>query len=295
MSRFFQFLEKRNFDITEPPPPPPRLDGDVENPLGAPDILSVLHTAPQDLDQPKRAEQLLPLRQVEIKEVSLHPGAHLICQTDPRSAAADRFRYLRMRLRQLRKGRELRRLLITSPLPRDGKSTMALNIVTALAERGKRSVLLIDADFHHSAISQQFGLQTEPGLTECLGSTLNPLIPMRRLEPLGWYFLPAGKHAANSSELLDNEAISTVMQKLSLYFDWIVLDAPPVLPIADALSLAQHCDGSLLVARAGFTPSKAVEDAFQLLGHKHVIGIILNGAEGAKYARTTGSLTYTSD
>jgi Mrp family chromosome partitioning ATPase len=70
-----------------------------------------------------------------------------------------------------------------------------------------------------------------------------------------------------------------VMQKLSLHFDWILIDSPPLIPLTDALSLGRQANGSLLVARAGRTPSDALEKAIALLGQQHVIGVVLNGVE----------------
>ena len=93
-------------------------------------------------------------------------------------------------------------------------------------------------------------------------------------------FLPSGKRDAGSpTELLQPQELSTLFQKLSSQFDWIVVDSPPVLPLSDAVALRQHIDGTLLVAMAGSTPSKAVNDAIALLGRKHILGLILNGIE----------------
>ena len=84
---------------------------------------------------------------------------------------------------------------------------------------------------------------------------------------------------SSPTELLQPQELSTLFQKLSSQFDWIVVDSPPVLPLSDAVALRQHLDGSLLVARAGSTSAKAVEDAIALLGRRHIIGLILNGIE----------------
>ena len=107
-------------------------------------------------------------------------------------------------------------------------------------------------------------------------SRLNPLSAIRRVEPFGWYFLSAGQFSVGSpTELLQPQELATFFQKLSSQFDWIVVDSPPVLPLSDAVALRQHLDGTLLVARAGSTPAKAVEDAIALLGRKHIIGLSL--------------------
>jgi capsular exopolysaccharide synthesis family protein len=218
-------------------------------------------------------------QQIAVEEVRVQPASRIVFHTDPNSPAADRFRFLRMRLRALWNTKRLRTLLVTSPLPEDGKSTIALNLATALAEGGKRTVLLIEGDLHRSPLTQHLGLEVRPGLAECLERGLNPVSALRRLEPLGWYVLPAGHATGNPTELLQSEALPGVMQALVPYFDWILIDSPPVIPLTDALSLGRHANASLLVARAGQTPKDAIEKALGLLGREHIVGVVLNGVE----------------
>jgi capsular exopolysaccharide synthesis family protein len=187
---------------------------------------------------------------------------------------------MRLRLQERADAGKLKRILVTSPLPQDGKSTIALNVATALADRGKRSVLLMEGDLYHSTLAQHLGIPVRLGLAECLEGGLDPMSALRRLEPLGWYFLSAGNPHGHPTELLQSEKLAGFLEKLFRHFDWVVIDSPPVNPIPDALSLAQHADASLLVVRAGSTPHDAVTAACALLGPEHVIGIILNGVEG---------------
>jgi capsular exopolysaccharide synthesis family protein len=231
--------------------------------------------AQQDLPQSSGSD----FPQIPVEEVDLRPETRVAFHADPGSPGADRFRLLRMRLHHLRKEKNLRSLLVTSPLPEDGKSTIALNLATALAEQGRCKVLLIEGDLHQPCLSSRLGLGYRPGLAECLEGTLSPLSAIRRLEPLGWCLLAAGNPERNPTELLQTDAFSGVMQELSLYFDWILIDSPPVLPLTDALLLKQQADATLLVARAGHTPGNAVEEAMELVGRKHVVSIVLNCAE----------------
>lgn len=288
MSRFFDFLQR----LDEPPsnslPDSERAPENSEQIGEARQILSVLHR-PQVSGDSTGRDHALELGNIPIEEVQVRPATRLVFHTDPTSPAADRFRLLRMRLRELRKAGKLRSVLVTSPLPGDGKSTIVLNLATALAEGGKRAVLLIDADLHHTSLNHQLRINAPTGLTQCLEKGSNPLSVIRRLEPLNWYLLPAGAPAANPTELLQTEALSNVIQRLSPHFDWVLIDSPPVIPLTDAVSLTHHTDGTLLVARAGHTPPKAIETAITLLGRAHVIGVALNGVEGlnrvySKYA-----------
>jgi capsular exopolysaccharide synthesis family protein len=216
-----------------------------------------------------------------VVEADIRAENRLIYQTAPRSPAADRFRYLRMRLRELWSAGKLRKLLVTSPLAHDGKSTILLNLATALSERGKRTVLVVEADLHYSTISEILGLDPWAGLSDCLqDESTSPLSAVRRVEPLGWHLMPAGEPRRNPTELLQTPGFGAIMQRLTPHFDWILIDSPPAVPLTDALSLQQHADGSLLVVRAGQTPREAVEQAVTLLGKKKIVGILLNAVEG---------------
>ena len=217
---------------------------------------------------------------IPIEEVHLQPEMRIALFNNPRSPGADRYRFLRMRLQEVKDATKLQKLLITSPLPQDGKSTVALNLATALAEHGKRNVLLIEADLYHPTIVQRLGLQIRPGLGACLEGGMDALSALRQIQPLGWYLLPAGELRENPTELLHSESISGVLQRLSAYFDWILIDTPPVVPLTDAVSLSRHVDATLLVVRAGCTPQGTVKEALSLLGPKRVLGIVFNAAEG---------------
>jgi capsular exopolysaccharide synthesis family protein len=228
----------------------------------------------------RQVEEALQLKHILTEEVHVHPGSRIVLHTDPSSPGADRFRYLRMCLRELWNAGKLRSLLITSALPQDGKSTMSLNLATALAEGGRRSVLLLEADLHNPSLSKQLGLENRSGLSDCLEGVLNPLSAIRRLEPLNWYFLPAGNAVGHPTELLQTEALTLLMQKLSSLFDWVLVDSPPVIPVTDALSLARQTSATLLVAREGYTPREAVEKTVALIGKQRLLGVILNGVDG---------------
>ncbi len=225
-------------------------------------------------------ETTFQLDQISTEEVQVQPSSRIVMHTEPRGAAADRFRFLRMCLRELWSAGKLKTLQITSPLPQDGKSTIALNLATALAEGGKRTVLLIEADLHRPTLTEQLGLERRAGLSDCLEGGLNPILALRRLEPLSWYLLPAGEPHSNPTELLQTEALAGMLQTLSPHFDWILIDSPPVIPLTDALSIARQTNATLLVAREGRTPREAIEKAIVVLGRQRVLGIVLNAAEG---------------
>jgi capsular exopolysaccharide synthesis family protein len=218
--------------------------------------------------------------QIPAQTVEIRPESRIVAHTDPRGPTADRLRFLRLRLNQVWSAEKFKRLLVTSPLPHDGKSTIALNLAVTLAEEGKRTVLLLDGDLHRATVSRELGLAGGQGIADCLESDKDPCSMVRRIDPLGFYFLPAGNPRGNPSELLQRGPLSTMMESLSPHFDWMIIDSPPVTPLTDALSWKERADATLLTVRAGRTPTHAAEEALNLLGRKHVFAIILNAVEG---------------
>src|SRR5215467_10939003 len=108
-------------------------------------------------------ERTFAFQKIRTERIFIEGANRIVFHTDPKGPGADRFRLLRMRLRERAKTHKLKTLLITSPLPHDGKSTVSLNLATALAEGGKRTVLLVEADLHHAQILEQFGLEASDG------------------------------------------------------------------------------------------------------------------------------------
>jgi len=240
-------------------------------------------------------------RDFPVVEARVRPEHRVVFHTDPRGPAADRFRLLRMRLREFSNAGKLKKLLVTSPLAHDGKSTITLNLATALCERGKRSVLVLDADLHHSALTEGLGLSPWIGLTECLSDEATaPLSAIRRVEPFGWHLLPAGEPRRNPTELLQSLAFGNLVQQLSESCDWVLIDSPPAIAITDTISMQHNVDGTLLVVRMGRTPREAVDEAIELLGKKKILGVILNGVEPLdhlyyQYRRYDGNRDHSED
>jgi non-specific protein-tyrosine kinase len=215
-------------------------------------------------------------------EVSPVPAeSRVVVYCDPKSAGADRFRLAQIRLKSIQAARKLKSLLITSPLPDDGKSTVALNLATVLCENGKVPVLLLEADVSRPAFLKRLGLKPWPGLAECHKRSDDPMLAVRRIAPLGFYLLPAGQPAEDSGSILQSNFTSQLIKGLSSSsFSWILIDSPPTTPVADILALKAQADGTLLVARAGETPREAIEESARNLGRDHILGIILNGVVG---------------
>ena len=235
--------------------------------------------------------------QASTKSIEVGHGAEIVVHTAPSGILADRLRFLRAQLRVLWSTEKLKTLLVTSPSPQDGKSTIALNLATVLAEHGARRVLLVEADLHHPTVTERLclGNKTTAGLSDCLENGADPVYLIQRVGPLEIYLLSAGKPEAHPTELLQSDALPALMRTVRDRFDWVVVDSPPVQPLPDTLLLRQQTDATLLVVRAGHTPVPAVDEAVTLIGKKHILGMVLNGVEGLDRAYSKYYSSYGGD
>jgi capsular exopolysaccharide synthesis family protein len=208
-------------------------------------------------------------------QVVLAPQGRLVC-FDDEGLAAEAFRLLGVRLRHLRRDRPLRKVLITSTIPGEGKSTVAANLACALALTTQQKVLLLEGDLRRPSLSSLFGVGSNPGLCECLQGERTLAKSIYRLETPSLWILPAGSAQTNPLEVLQSGRLSAMMDQLTAWFDWIVVDSPPVLPLADTSVWARLADGILLVTRQGTTDKRHLERGLEALEPKKVIGAVVN-------------------
>ena len=209
-------------------------------------------------------------------EVSVLPSSRLVFMNEPDSLAAEKFRFLGVRLRQLQQSRPLKKVLVTSTIPEEGKSTVSANLAGVLARR-KQSVLLIEGDLRRPGLAQQFGLGRLAGLGEWLQSGRQTVSNVYRLEGPDFWFMPAGNPPENPLELLQSGRLSYLMGQLANLFDWIIVDSPPLLPLADTTVWARVTDGTLLVAREGKSEKKQLQRGLEALKKSDLLGVVLNG------------------
>ena len=214
-----------------------------------------------------------------VEHIEVPADSRIVVHSDPHSPGGERFRQLKSYLKELRAETGLKTLLVTSALPHDGKSTIATNIATALAESGKFKVLLLEADLRCPSLAGLFRIKQGLGLADCLQGEAEPMSSIRRLEPLAIYFLSAGTYSPTPLELLHSERYLHLVQNLGALFDWIVIDAPPLVPVADGRAIRKAVDGTILVVRAGETSEEAIEEATRQLDGHTLLGIVLNCAE----------------
>jgi len=210
--------------------------------------------------------------------VTIFPGSRLVCLSDAESLAAEKFRFLGVRLRQMQQIRPLKKILITSTIPEEGKSMVSSNLAAVLARRKPQRTLLLEGDLRRPVLGGRFGLGKLPGLTEWLKGEPRPMTNLYHLEGAGFWFLPAGHPAENPLELMQSGKLSALIEQLTASFDWIIIDSPPVLPLADTSLWARLVDGVLLVAREGVTQKRQLKRGLEALDQTKLLGMVLNSS-----------------
>jgi capsular exopolysaccharide synthesis family protein len=205
--------------------------------------------------------------------------ARLVAALAPRSLAAEQYRSLRTRVRQAENGRALRSIIITSPGKGDGKSLTAANLALTMAQEFQPRVLLLDGDLRRPAVHTLFGMSETPGLSDVLmgGASLEDALV--HLEEHHLSILPAGLPPTHPAELLGSAAMRRTIDTLRTRFDRIIIDMPPVEPLADVHILTPLADALLMIVRAGLTEKPAIDRALHGLDIGKVLGLVLNEAD----------------
>ncbi|MDO4193992.1 MAG: CpsD/CapB family tyrosine-protein kinase [Erysipelotrichaceae bacterium] len=180
-------------------------------------------------------------------------------------------------------GENVRTIMITSSTPNEGKSFVAVQLWKMLAEVGNRT-LLIDCDLRNSEMRNKYGLRAEDGMIGIEHflagkSDIEDVIFETDIE--NGYMIPVVTNIANPTILLECKKFSDMINVTKQNFDYVLIDTPPLGSVADALTVAGYCDGSLLVVRSGDTPRKLIENSVQLLQRTEtpMLGMVLNRAD----------------
>ncbi|MGA3033263.1 MAG: CpsD/CapB family tyrosine-protein kinase [Terracidiphilus sp.] len=244
---------------------------------------------PASLEAPDLAELSAQERRnflVRLKTlpISLPPQSRLVCLTDRESPTAEALRLLAVRLKDYRRIRPLKKVLITSTIPQEGKSTIAGNLACALSHATNERTLLIEGDLRRPSLSRMFGIHSSSGVCECLQDETAILRGIYHLQEAGLWILPAGRAPGNPLEALQSTALPVLLDHLASYFDWIIIDSPPVLPLADTSIWMRLSDGILLVTRQGTTEKRQLKKGLEALDGEKVLGAIVNGAIPSAYS-----------
>jgi capsular exopolysaccharide synthesis family protein len=205
---------------------------------------------------------------------------------DENRIGTEEFRTLRSRLYQIREKMSLKRLLVTSALPKEGKSFVAANLAQVLVRQHGRRVLMIDGDLRNPGMHRHLGTGSTPGLSDYLLGECDEMAAMQRGPMENLFFLPAGRNVSGAAELLSNGRLKLLLQRVEPMFDWIILDSSPVIPVSDATLIANSCDGIIMVVRSNETPSEMAKRAREEFPDKLLLGVVLNGTPSDKLARS---------
>jgi polysaccharide biosynthesis transport protein len=230
-----------------------------------------------------------------------HQAPYLVTAAKPTSPVAEAYRTLRTSVQFLGLDRPIGSLVITSPTKQEGKTTTLTNLAVALAQVGKR-VILLDCDLRRPRLHEFFGLSNESGVTSVLLGTDTVAEAMQPVESYPTLALMAsGPPPPDPSELLSSEHTRELLDALRSRCDLLLIDSPPVVPVTDPLVLAAVADGTLLVVSANHTTKRALRRAVELLTQVDApfLGSVLNnvglerayayGAAAGYYDRRGGS------
>ncbi|MCW2900611.1 MAG: capsular exopolysaccharide family [Streptosporangiaceae bacterium] len=229
--------------------------------------------------------QLTPLPVIASIPARKRDAGHpVLAETDPHGAHAEAFRHLRTNLQFFGLPADVadgaggvQVVSVTSALSAEGKSTVAANLARVLAETGAR-VLLMDADLRRPAIARLLGLEGAVGLTTVVLGRASVADVVQEWGTAGLHVLPAGSAPPNPSELLGSRQMAALLRDLRARYDYVVIDTPPVLPVADAVILSRQLDGTLIVANVTRAHRRHLTEALRSLEQVggRVLGIVLN-------------------
>ena len=205
----------------------------------------------------------------------------LVAALAPHSLAAEQYRTLRTRIVMLEEGHARRVLLVTSPAKGDGKSITAANLALTMAQEFNRKVVLVDADLRQPTVHALLGIPQEPGVVDVLGGRTPLEDALVQLPDVRLAVVPAGLPPEQPAELLGSSGMRRLLEALRARFDRVIVDVPPVIPLADVGVVAPQCDGVLLVVRAGATPKPLIERALGTFDTERLLGVVLNESGGA--------------
>jgi succinoglycan biosynthesis transport protein ExoP len=208
------------------------------------------------------------------QEVSSHP---VILREQPLAAPSEAVRRLRTNLQFIDVANRPKSIVISSSIPGEGKSTIAINLAVSLADTGAR-VILVDADLRQPSIAEYADIEGGVGLTTVLIGRVEVEDVIQPFAATGLDLLPAGQIPPNPSELLGSTAMADLLERLSASYDMVLLDSPPLLPVTDAVVLSKLAGGALVVVGADRIHRPQLQQSMESLetAGSHLFGIVMN-------------------
>jgi len=219
------------------------------------------------------------------------PEQRLVAMSDPDSHGAEMFRVLATRLAHMQQKRHLHKLLVTSSVVDEGKSVVAANLALTLARRPGEKVLLIEADLRRPTVSALFSTAQLRGISEWADDKLRLEDSLYQIRELPVWLLASGHPIDEPLPLLESGRFAKMLEAVAQSFDWVLLDATPLLPMADSTSISRLCDGVLVVVRDGYTRKKVLNKALDTIDKNKLLGVVFNQAStlNVEYDRYYGA------
>lgn len=292
MSRIYEALQKAESEKkVERQPGEPRLPADEQ--ADVPAAVTLPYDEPAIFagaaaEEPVRVHELGGgLNLGAIASLPWNPSIDRLPALLERGPAVEQFRSLRSRVYEARDIRSLKSILVSSGLPQEGKSFVSANLALSLARHKSSKVLLIDGDMRRYTLHELLGTESHPGLAEYLAGKASAEQVMQRMADgaaptsvnhilSNLTFIPGGNGGDKAADLSGNPRFGELLRLAAPYFDWIIVDSSPVVPVSDGVNLARSCDGVLLVARAGVTKYAVAQRAASELRSANVLGFVLN-------------------
>jgi protein-tyrosine kinase len=230
-----------------------------------------------------------------IRSCTWNPSLHQLPALLERGSAVEQFRSLRSRMYEFRDLNSLKSIMVSSGLPQEGKSFVAVNLAISLARHKSGRVLLVDGDMRRASQHKLLGTSQGPGLTEYLAgkSTLSDVMqrpkPSEAGHPLppgltSLTFIPGGMEHDKAADLSGNKRFDRLIESVSPFFDWIIVDSSPVNLVSDGVNLARACDAVLLIARGEVTKFETAQRALTELKASRILGFVLNAVANPSVA-----------
>ena len=217
----------------------------------------------------------------QFRSLQIEPAldARLVSISGLQGPAPEAFRLLAARVRHIQKCQPLHKLVITSTTAKEGKSFVSGNLACTLALDATQKILLIEGDLRCPSLSRLFGIRPPAGIGDYLSATATLQESIFKLEGAGIWIMPAGSRSTTPLDFLRPAPLTEMLDQLAHWFDWVIVDAPPTLPLADTGIWERVVDGILLVARQGMTRKGLLAKGLEATELDKVIGTVLNCSE----------------
>lgn len=201
---------------------------------------------------------------------------HIIAITEPNSSFTEEYRVLRTQILHSSQKERVRSIVVSSLVPSEGKSITALNIAWLMAQTDGKKALIIDADMRRPSIAKYLSINPKVGLSHILAGKAAFKNSLIRLEPSGLCFLPAGEIREDISEFLSGDGFRDMLQEATEYFDFVIVDTPPISLFSDSALMTNIADKALLVIRTNQVRYNDVGRVLETFPKEKILGSVLN-------------------